>query len=846
MEKKYRRITAVILILIMVLSLGIGTKTVKVSAAMWTLDVDREAGIAQIQEYIPDYNFAQAVYDSLQDADYMGDGVQSVKEVLETFEGDIIADGFKRVSVYTVSAWKLTTNSEIEQIEEEFDNREDAEAFYLTLADTQEYRYLNKKIDYEEKKSNEQKDENDLIHDISGIEWLRKANSIDISYNKITDLSILDINYLKTLEGAVDNGEKWFGSFGHNLYLDFRGNPIRKYPAIAGGRLDWPRLESAEFVLAVEPYVIVKEDESDRVFDFDIHIPLIEREGERINIKDNGCKISSSDIEGVSLDENRISNEVAHLMGATYSGNILIGIESAETSTIGSYVASESDLSTIGASTLKFLFNQSLRIYSKVKANPSEINANITLEKSMAGSNEPVYVEGAVYRLYNADIVDGSYVKGDLYSDTYYTTDANGKITIEETLPAGDYCLVEEEAPENYILDDTPIGFSLGGTVSLTGGTAQLTTADGDLVEAALNVTYIDRFSPDVSLEVTPEEGQRVKKIILTYFDREQQDYKTLEFLGESAALDVQNFINTNKGNEEGPGLIDGSVTIQAVFEAAVDLRAENQYKTGDLKVSKKVSGNGASRTKDFNFTVTLGELPDGTAANGEYGEMIFTNGVANFTLHDGESRMASNLPVGITYNVTEEETDGYTTASTGETGTIIADEVAEAEFTNTIIPGNLLVTKKVEGEGGDTAKDFRFTVTLGELSDGRKVTGEYGEMTFTEGVAEFTLHDGESRMAEGLPVGINYTVTEEETQGYRTDSANEEGIILAETTIKAEFTNTIIPGNLLVTKKVEGEGGDTAKDFRFIVILGELSDGRKVTGEYGEMTFTEGVAEFT
>lgn len=792
LKKSYRRITASVLVLIMILSLIIGTDTVKVSAAPWTIDMDRETGIAQIQEYIPDYNFALAVYDSLISAGHTGDGTQSVKEVLKTYEGDIIADGWKRVTVYRVSAVQLNIDAfSLENIEEEFLNKEEALAFYNSLEDTSEYRYLNKIISSNEEKLDELKDENDLIHDISGIEWLRKANSIDISYNKISDLSPLDINYLKTLE-EVDslNGEKWFGSFGHNLYLDFRGNPIRKYPAIAGGRLDWPRLESAEFVLTVEPYVLVKEDEPDKKFDLDIRIPLIEREGERIEIKDNGCKISSSDIEGVSIDENRISNEAASLTGVTYSGNVLIGIESAETSAIGSYMVSQSDLSTIGASTLKFLFNQSIRIYSKVKVNPLEINASITLEKTMSGANQPVYVEGAVYRLYTADIVDGSYVKGNLYSDTYYTTDSDGKITIEEKLPEGDYCLIEEEAPENYILDDTPIGFSLGGTVSLTGGTPELTTADGEEIEATQNVTYIDRFSPDVSLEITPEEGQTIGKVVLTYFDRGAQDYRTVEFAGDNATSDAQNWININKGTEDVPGVLDGSVTIQAIFDTSVNLRAENEYMTGDLMVSKTVSGNGASKTKEFNFTVTLGELPDGTTANGEYGEMTFVNGVAEFTLHDGESRRAEGLPVGISYTVAEEATAGYRTESTGENGVIIADEMIEAAFTNIIIPGNLLVSKKVEGEGGDREKDFNFKVTLGTLSDGTAVNGEYGEMTFVNGVAEFTLHDGESRMAEGLPVGISYIVTEEETEDYRTVSTDEEGIILSDTVITVNFIN--------------------------------------------------------
>lgn len=102
---------------------------------------------------------------------------------------------------------------------------------------------------------------------------------------------------------------------------------------------------------------------------------------------------------------------------------------------------------------------------------------------------------------------------------------------------------------------------------------------------------------------------------------------------------------------------------------------------TGSLTVSKTVSGSAGEQTKDFNFTVTLGD----TSINGTIGDMTFANGVATFTLKHNESKTA-NLPTGITYGVVETEAnqDGYTTASTGASGTITANGAATASFTNT------------------------------------------------------------------------------------------------------------------------------------------------------------------
>lgn len=101
---------------------------------------------------------------------------------------------------------------------------------------------------------------------------------------------------------------------------------------------------------------------------------------------------------------------------------------------------------------------------------------------------------------------------------------------------------------------------------------------------------------------------------------------------------------------------------------------------TGSLTVSKTVAGNAGETNKDFHFTVTL----DDKTISGTFGDMTFTNGEATFTLKHGESKTASNLPEGIGYEVTEANTDGYTTTATGDKGTIAKDGTATAAFTNT------------------------------------------------------------------------------------------------------------------------------------------------------------------
>ena len=259
-----------------------------------------------------------------------------------------------------------------------------------------------------------------------------------------------------------------------------------------------------------------------------------------------------------------------------------------------------------------------------------------------------------------------------------------------------------------------------------------------------------------------------------------------------------------------------------------------NSYNTGDLVVSKLVAGNSGDQNAMFSFKVELNDA----SVNGEYGGMTFVNGEAVFMLKHGESRTAEGLESGLEYTVTELNSGKYTVTSTGETGVITQGVPQTAVFTNTYDTGSLAVTKTVDGNAGDTEKNFRFTITLSDNT----VNGVHGDMNFIGGVATFTLKHGETKTATGLDDGVTYTVTEEADGIHTVTSVGETGTIAKLETSEAHFTNTYHTGRLTVSKTVGGSGGDTGKDFGFRVELDDTS----INGEYGGMSFVNGVAEFT
>lgn len=169
-------------------------------------------------------------------------------------------------------------------------------------------------------------------------------------------------------------------------------------------------------------------------------------------------------------------------------------------------------------------------------------------------------------------------------------------------------------------------------------------------------------------------------------------------------------------------------------------------------------------------------------------------------------------LPAG-NYTVEERRetagVDGYnldvTNAELTVTAPVVAERstapdavetVATATITNTYTKmedntGSLTVKKTVSGGGASYNKEFTFTVTLKENNDPQNGEVTYGGVTFTNGVATFTLKHNQEKSITGIPAGYTYTVTENAdgyTQSITSGSAT--GTIVKGKTATVTFNN--------------------------------------------------------
>lgn len=219
-------------------------------------------------------------------------------------------------------------------------------------------------------------------------------------------------------------------------------------------------------------------------------------------------------------------------------------------------------------------------------------------------------------------------------------------------------------------------------------------------------------------------------------------------------------------------------------------------------------------------------------------------------------------------YSVNEENISGYKSEVTESEETDTAGNGSKIKVftvTNTKTEtGNLKVSKTVKGNGADTSKAFKFKVEL--KNGGKPVSGVYlldgtagsktGTIVFDEnGKASFELSDGKSIVITGLPVGADYTVTENAYKDYKpSDSGKYSGKIEAGKTGEVQVVNTYDEKyDISVSKTVKGNQGDKTKNFEFVLKL-TGSDGLIVpgsvdvekNGNFETMKVIDGEVKFT
>ena len=528
---------------------------------------DKDNGVNQIMEAgIEDKNFATAIYDSFVSANYFGDETKDVRQILGEYEGTIDAA-------------------------------------------------------------------NKGIKSIYGIEWLKNATLIDLKNqtdtdikNYIGDLRPLSMEYIMKTAGVTeDEAREWYRKdCQDNLLIDLSGNPISNYKQCAGQMLI---MIDAQNAASFEGYYLnaIKTGVVDWSVDLKVDTPEIHKDDQRVKFskepyKSTIIKDTTTVNDDIAINYDAFDKDIFEVDNIKHSGKVvaILGIPSNYNIDFYKYI-NYGGGGSVHEDYISYAYGTNFmsRIYMPVVAKKT-FKTNVRVTKTATSEDSGKIVVGAKYHLYNAD-------DNTLVSNNVYITDENGELYVNENLEPGNYYLKEFEAPEGFLINTNKISFNIiddKTAINVTGGDKDLKINAGDIKEDP-NTVYIDRYSNDVkvSFDIDPDYAQdpnyKIESVDVTYFDRDRQEFITFNVTGpdtyslfaspNEAAEWITNWINSNKGDETNPGIIDGQVTINAHFTHNKELQTSDPRPKMNVEFDKK------SRDFDENGDLNLSPLPGAT-----------------------------------------------------------------------------------------------------------------------------------------------------------------------------------------------------------------------------------------
>lgn len=257
--------------------------------------------------------------------------------------------------------------------------------------------------------------------------------------------------------------------------------------------------------------------------------------------------------------------------------------------------------------------------------------------------------------------------------------------------------VAEGTAPQKMTFDFTVSGHVADADKGAKAGTVggEFTTQPSVTFEKTGNEQFtVNTYSQDFSIDLVKLLGDnynKVGKYAYTISENETKipgitkDAHTYEMI-----VTVVNKKNTDLDNNTGYGYYVGMYDADGNKVLA---EFTNNYNSYSLEVKKTVQGNFGDLGDTFTFYITLGGA-DGKdnnyasatvtvsdAANAANGKTwTIGGGQQTVTLKHGQTIIVSNLPVGVTYTVTEKKTNGDGTAW-------VYDTTGEAVAINDVLP---------------------------------------------------------------------------------------------------------------------------------------------------------------
>lgn len=489
------------------------------------------------------------------------------------------------------------------------------------------------------------KDEAGKIKSIEGVSLFHAITGLNIKNNLIEDLNPLSVTDAKSLSNVTPEEQKYYGSKGINLQVDIIGNPIRKFPEIIGGRINFydpevPTLSGYEIPLSKLELVYFSNGEKD--FKGSYIVPLdIYADDEHVYFQENSTTIVEPSIDfpdlggsgavipanapkGGQITELPIENIVK-----SGSFDILLGVEEG----MFWYYVSSRDVATPNSTTPKFYVPIQTKIYTKTE--PAQLTTAHSISLKKLGADDNKGKAGAVYNLYKKNTTGtDELVKENL------TTDGNGLLQVDQGLTAAEYYFQEIKAPEGYEMNPDKIPFVVeDGKIIIKGGSgSQLETSDGNKETVKDGVFMLSGDTNDpVKLEVQAPANGKLASITIEWTEGNQGGTAGKETFTVSDTVNADAIVAKAESKINDARQLYQNVKVSASFTQTLSVQQLDKLTpvNVNLKADKKlVTPNGSEAVVPegkFKFHLVNDKTSAGTPAVDEV-KANDIDGIAEFT----------------------------------------------------------------------------------------------------------------------------------------------------------------------------------------------------------------------
>ena len=419
------------------------------------------------------------------------------------------------------------------------------------------------------------------------------------------------------------------------------------------------------------------------------------------------------------------------------------------------------------------------RIFSVTLSVPNIKNELSLVKTDVTDAASPAAMQGVEFKLYADDdhngVADGQTALSTLTTDengelqVYSNMDeqilANGSYVLAETTPA-DY--QEETEPIQIVVDDDGVHVNAGeddDNVTVETGIGNLVYsmrgfAADDKVDSTLHEVKAQPQTSDAEALPAEDTGwaNQGTELHFQYRDKGEQNQLTYQpSQGNDATytadagwsrFNVTQCMDSTHATGNGTDYKQnlGNQSLNALFTGDVTIHVTNKQipTTSSLTISKTVTGEGASTSREFTYTLGLtddaGQPLTGSYTITKYDENNDAIGLSETITNDGTFTLTHNqyavidgLPIGATYSVTEAATAYYDPSVTPGPGTVDGT-TGNLTTTGTIdqVAANNTVAFTNTFWGGSVDYDYATDVNIAKTFNGRDM--KQGE-TFTVNV---------------------------------------------------------------------------------------------------------------